>query len=132
MATFVLVPGFWLGGWAWRDVTDALRAEGHRVYPVALTGLGERAHLAGPHVNLDTHVADVVNLLRYEDLHDVVLVGHSYGGPGIALVAGTAPERIARLVYVDPAPLADGVAQADFNSPEGREAQKKQVETEGD
>ncbi len=77
MATFVLVPGYWLGGWAWRDVAETLRVAGHSVYLATLTGLGERVHLAGPHVDLDTYIADVVNLLRYEELRDVVLVGHS-------------------------------------------------------
>jgi pimeloyl-ACP methyl ester carboxylesterase len=132
MATFVLVPGFWLGGWAWRDVADALRAMGHTVYPVTLTGLGERVHLGGPQVNLDTHIADVVNLLRYDDLHDVVLAGHSYAGTVIAGAADQARERIARLVYVDTWPLPDGVAHIEANSPEGRKAQEEVVATQGD
>ena len=101
MTTFVLVPGMWLGGWAWQDVTEELRAAGHRVYPVTLTGLGERVHLGGPQVNLDTQAADVANLLRYEDLHDVVLVGHSFGGTVITAAADQVSERIAHLVYVD-------------------------------
>lgn len=121
MATFVLVPGMWLGGWAWRDVAEPLRAAGHTVYPVTLTGLGERVHLAGPWVNLDTHIADVVNLLRYEDLHDVMLVGHSFAGTVINGAADQAPERIARLVFVDTWPLPDGVAQVD-TEPEERVA----------
>jgi pimeloyl-ACP methyl ester carboxylesterase len=132
MATFVLVPGMWLGGWAWSDVTETLRAAGHRVYPVTLTGLGERVHLGGPQVDLDTHLADVVNLLRFEELRDVVLVGHSYAANVIAGVADQVPERIARLVYVDTWPLPDGVAQADLNSPEGRKAQEEQVATQGE
>ena len=132
MATFVLVPGMWLGGWAWRDVAEALRAVGHTVYPVTLTGLGERVHLGRPQVNLDTHIADVVNLLRYEDLHDVVLAGHSYAGTVITGAADQAPERIARLVYVDTWPLPDGVAQSDLNSPEALEAQEQQVAAHGE
>lgn len=131
MATFVLVPGFWLGGWAWRAVAETLRAAGHSVYPVTLTGLGERVHLAGPQVDLDTHIADVVNLLRYEELHDVVLVGHSYAGTVITGVADQVPERIARLVYVDTWPLPDGVAQIDLNPPQARQAQEQQVATQG-
>jgi pimeloyl-ACP methyl ester carboxylesterase len=126
MATFVLVPGFWLGGWAWRDVAAALRAAGHSVYPVTLTGLGERVHLAGPQVNLDTHITDVVNLLRYEDLRDVVLVGHSYAANVITGAAAQTPERIARLIYVDTWPLPAGVAQLDFYSPEARQALEEQ------
>lgn len=132
MATYVLVPGFWLGGWAWRDVADALRAAGHTVYPVTLTGLGERVHLGGPQVNLDTHVADVVNLIRYEDLHDVVLAGHSYAALVITMVADQIPERIARLVYVDTWPVPDGVAQFDLNSPEDRRSQEERVATQGE
>jgi pimeloyl-ACP methyl ester carboxylesterase len=132
MATFVLVPGAWLGGWAWRDVTDRLRADGHRVYPVTLTGLGERVHLANPAVDLDTHVADVVNLLRFEDLTDVVLVGHSYAGGVIGSVADRAPERIAQVVYVDSGPLGDGVALLDTYSPQGQQAVKREVAEAGD
>jgi pimeloyl-ACP methyl ester carboxylesterase len=106
MTTFVLVPGFWLGAWAWRPVTTALRAEGHEVHPVTLTGLAERAHLATPETNLDTHITDVVNLLRYEDLTDVVLVGHSYGGLVTTAVADRVPERVRALAYVDTGSLA--------------------------
>ncbi|HEX5417622.1 MAG TPA: alpha/beta hydrolase [Chloroflexota bacterium] len=132
MATYVLVPGFWLGGWAWSEVSDTLRAAGHRVYPVTLTGLGERVHLGGPQVNLDTHTADVANLLRYEDLREVVLVGHSYAGNVITMVADQVPERIARLVYVDTWPLPDGVSQFDANSPEDQKAQQELVATKGE
>lgn len=131
MATIVLVPGMWLGGWAWRTVAQTLRAAGHSVYAVTLTGLGERVHLGGPQVKLDTHIADVVNLLRYEDLRDVVLAGHSYAGNVITGVADLVPERIARLVYVDTWPLPDGVAQIDLNPPEARQAQERQVATSG-
>ncbi len=132
MANFVLVPGMWLGGWSWRDVAEALRAAGHRVYPVTLTGLGERVHLAGPQVDLDTHIADVVNLLRYEELTEVVLVGHSFAGTVITGAADQVPERIARLVYVDTWPNPDGVAQIEVNSPEGRTAQEQRVAMEGE
>src|SRR5436309_2548415 len=132
MTTFVLVPGMWLGGWAWRDVAGPLRAAGHSVYPVTLTGLGERVHLGGPQVNLDTHIADVVNLLRYEDLHAVVLAGHSYAGSVIRGAADQFAERIARLVYVDTWPLPEGVAQLDANPPGAREAQELQVATQGE
>jgi pimeloyl-ACP methyl ester carboxylesterase len=125
LATIVLVPGYWLGGWAWRDVVEPLRAAGHSVYPVTLTGLGERVHLAGPQVDLNTHVTDVLNLLRYEKLRDVVLVGHSYAANVISGVADRAPELISRLVYVDTWPLPDGVAMIDMNPPEARKAQEQ-------
>jgi pimeloyl-ACP methyl ester carboxylesterase len=132
MTTFVLVPGMWLGGWAWREVAAVLAAGGHSVYPLTLTGLGDRVHLGGPQVNLDTHIADVVNVLQYEELEDVVLVGHSFGGSVITCAAEAAPERVARLVYVDTWPLPHGVAQSDLNGPEGRETQVRQVMEEGE
>ena len=100
------------------------------VYPVTLTGLGERVHLGGPHVDLDTHIADVVNLLRFEELHQATLVGHSYAALVITGAADQVPERIARLIYVE-RPLPDGVAHLDLNPPEVRQAQEQQVATEG-
>lgn len=132
MATFVLVPGMWLGGWAWRDVAEPLRAAGHTVYPVTLTGLGERAHLGGPQVNLDTHITDVLNLLHYEDLHNVLLAGHSYAANVIAGVADKAADRIAHLIYVDTWPLPAGMAQAEMLSPAARTAQDKYLAEEGE
>lgn len=131
MATYVLVPGMWLGGWAWREVASGLRAAGHDVYPVTLTGLGEREHLGGPETDLDTHITDVVNVLRYEDLRDVVLVGHSYAALVVTGAADRVPERIARLVYVDTWPLPEGISQADLNPPEARQAEEEQVRTAG-
>jgi pimeloyl-ACP methyl ester carboxylesterase len=80
MATFVIVHGAWSGGHAWRWVRPLLRSAGHEVFTPALTGLGERSHLASAQVDLETHVHDVVAVLEYEDLREVVLVGHSYGG----------------------------------------------------
>ncbi|HVE55681.1 MAG TPA: alpha/beta hydrolase [Pyrinomonadaceae bacterium] len=118
MATFVLVPGFWLGGWAWKDVTKILRERGHEVFPITLTGLGEKAHLASAETNLDTHAADVINLIKYNELEDVYLAGHSYGGVLITQVADRIPEKLAKLIYIDSAPLSDGAAHADFYSPE--------------
>ncbi|MBQ1021089.1 alpha/beta hydrolase [Micromonospora sp. D93] len=113
MATFVLVPGFWLGAWAWRDVTVALRSQGHEVYPMTLTGLAERDHLAGPEVSLDTHTTDIVRLIEVEDLRDVLLVGHSGGGMPAAQAVDRIPDRIARIIYVESGPLPDGTAQFD-------------------
>lgn len=119
MTTYVLVPGFWLGGWAWRSVTSALREQGHSVYPVSLTGMGERAHLARADTSLDTHVHDLLNLLRYEELQDVVLVGHSYAGAVVTpSVADQVPELIARLVFVDSGPLPSGMSQSEFAPPD--------------
>lgn len=132
MANFVLVPGFWLGGWAWQDVAKILRNAGHEVFPVTLTGLGERVHLASAEINLDTHVADVVNLIKYNELEDVYLAGHSYGGIVITQVADRIPEKIARLIYVDSAPLPDSSMLVDFYQAEQRAAFEKSVAEEGD
>ncbi|MFN2564158.1 MAG: alpha/beta fold hydrolase [Gemmatimonadaceae bacterium] len=106
--TYVLVHGAWGGGWAFRKVDSLLTAAGHRVYRPTLTGLGERVHLATPEVGLSTHVTDIVNVLLFEDLRDVVLVGHSYGGMVITGVADRVPERIRHLVYVDAFVPEDG------------------------
>jgi pimeloyl-ACP methyl ester carboxylesterase len=103
MATYVLVPGAGHGGWVYRRVAPLLRARGHDVYTPTLTGLGERSHLLGPDVDLDTHVEDIVNVLRFEDLGDVILAGHSYGGMVVTGVAGREPERIGHLVFLDAA-----------------------------
>jgi len=128
----VLVPGACLGGWAWREVATRLRALGHDVYPVTLTGLGERVHLAHKHIDLETHIADVVNLLDYEGLDDAVLVGHSYAGIVITGVGGRRPEPLNALVYLDTSPLPPGVAIADVQPPEQREQQRSEVERHGD
>ncbi len=130
--TYVLVHGAWGGGWAFRAVDSMLTAAGHRVYRPTLTGLGERVHLATPEVGLRTHVTDVVNVLLFEDLHDVVLVGHSYGALVTTGAADRAPERVARLVYIDAGPLPDGMAQADFEGPDARAGNQDLVMTHGE
>ena len=113
MATFLIVHGSWSGAHAWRWVRPLLRAAGHDVFTPSLTGLGERAHLARPDTDLATHVEDVVATLHYEDLTDVVLVGHSYGGMVITGVADRVPERIAQLVYLDAEVPRDGESEMD-------------------
>jgi pimeloyl-ACP methyl ester carboxylesterase len=132
MATFVLVGGAWLGAWAWRDVTPRLRSLGHDVYPATLTGLGDRVHLARRDVDLETHITDLLDLMAYEDLEQVFLVGHSYAGSVITGVGDRAPERLAALVYCDSGPLADGMCMLDFNSPEGRARLLEAVQHKGD
>ena len=122
MATFVLVQGAFVGGWCWRWVTPELRAAGHEVYTPTLTGLGERIHLASPQVDLDTHIVDVVNVLDYEDLTGVVLVGWSYGGMVVAGVADRVPARIAQLVYLDSDIPRDGDASVPPSQHATREA----------
>jgi pimeloyl-ACP methyl ester carboxylesterase len=128
----VLVPGACLGGWAWRDVAGRLRALGHDVVPVTLTGLGERVHLARPDVDLETHIADVLGVLDYEDLRDAVLVGHSYAGVVVTGAADRRPERLGAVAYLDCSPLPDGMAIADVQTPEQRELQRAAVERDGD
>ncbi|GAA3152590.1 hypothetical protein GCM10010466_49470 [Planomonospora alba] len=116
--TYVLVPGFWLGAWAWEKVTARLRAAGHHVHPVTLTGLGDRAHPATPETDLETHIQDIVDTIVRADLHDVILVAHSGAGAPVTGAADRVPGRIARVVYVDSGPLADGMTQLDMNEPE--------------
>jgi pimeloyl-ACP methyl ester carboxylesterase len=113
MATFVLIHGGIQGGWVWKYVVALLRAAGHEAYTPTLTGCGERAHLLTRDIGLETHVQDVVNVLEYEDLHDVILVGHSYGGTVITVVADRARERISHLVYVDGARPLPGQSMMD-------------------
>jgi pimeloyl-ACP methyl ester carboxylesterase len=101
MGTIVFLHGGGMGGWVWRDIADALRAEGHHVVTPTFTGFGERSHLIGRDVTHDVHVSDIVNVLKFEDLQDVVLVAFSYGGsvaPGAVALAG---DRIRRVIYLD-------------------------------
>jgi pimeloyl-ACP methyl ester carboxylesterase len=101
VATFVFVAGGWHGGWCWKKVAVRLRDLGHEVHTPSLTGLAERSHLFSDEIDLELHIADVANLLRWEDLHDVNLVGHSYGGAVITGVADRNRDRVTRLVYFD-------------------------------
>src|SRR5215218_11345208 len=132
MATYVLVGGAWLGGWCWQPIARHLRDQGHNSYPLTLTGLGERAHLASPEVDLETHITDVVNLIEFEDLHDVVLVGHSYAGIVVTGVADRIPERISLLAYLDSGPSPDGVSFLDLQPPAARELLERLIEQEGE
>lgn len=132
MVTFVLVHGSMHGGWCWQRVLPLLRAAGHDVYAPTLTGLGERAHLAHPGIDLATHIQDVLGVFDYEDLRDVVLVGHSYGAFVITGVADRLPGRIAHLVYMDGVMAGDGQAVLDFFPAEGRAARQALVDAEGD
>lgn len=118
MTTYVLLPGAWSGGWQWRPVARLLREAGYEVHTPTLTGLGERVHLASPAVDLETHVADVLNVLAYEDLRGVVLVGFSYSGMVATAVAERAPARLAHLAYVDAFVPEDGQSLLDMAGPE--------------
>lgn len=106
--TYVLLHGAWHGGWCWRDVADGLRALGHRVTTPTQTGLGERAHLLSAQITLETFVTDLVQHIEAEELEDVILVGHSFGGLGITGAADRIPQRIRHLVYLDAMVLEGG------------------------
>ena len=120
MATFVLVHGAWSGSWGYSKVARLLRAQGHEAWAPSLTGLGEREHLLHPGITLSTHIKDVSNVLEFEDLKDVILVGHSYGGMVIAGVSSVCAERIKTLVYLDAFLPADGQSLFDITAEQGR------------
>jgi pimeloyl-ACP methyl ester carboxylesterase len=117
MATFVLVHGGAHGGWCYGKVGPLLRQAGHEVHAPTLTGLGERSHLVSPAVDLDLHIRDVVAVLHYEDLSDVILVGHSYGGMVITGVADRAVDRVGRLVFLDAANPVNHQSLVDVSGP---------------
>ncbi|MFI6041680.1 alpha/beta fold hydrolase [Nocardia sp. NPDC051321] len=121
MTTFILVPGGWRGGWYFQPIAESLRSQGHSAFPVTLTGLGDRAHLRTAATNLDTHIEDVVSLVEAEEIHDAVLVGHSYAGMVIAGAASRLPDRIRRLVYCDAYVPADGESCFDLTTSGFRE-----------
>ncbi len=99
--TFVLVPGGWCGGWCWAPVQERLESAGHQAFPVTFTGSGDRVHLLSPTISLDTYVQDIINLIKYNDLDDVVLVAHSLGGVPSEIVLDRIPSRIRHVVFVD-------------------------------
>ena len=117
MATYGLVHGGGHGGWCYQYVARLLRAKGHEVYTPTLTGLGERSHLLSPAIDLNLHVTDVVKVLEFEDLWNVILVGHSYGGMVITGVADRATDRIGHLVYLDAAWPKNGQSLVDVSGP---------------
>jgi pimeloyl-ACP methyl ester carboxylesterase len=130
VATFVLVHGTSVSGWCWKFVTPLLWQAGQVVYAPTMTGLGERAHLAAPAVDLDTHIEDIVQVLEFEDLRDVILVGWSYGGMVITGVADRVPERIAHLVYLDADTPRD--EEMSVTSPERRAWREEEARRRGD
>jgi pimeloyl-ACP methyl ester carboxylesterase len=130
LATFVLVHGATVGGWSWKFVTPLLWQAGHIAYAPTMTGLGERAHLATPDIDLDTHIRDIVQVLEFEDLHEVILVGWSYGGMPITGAADRVPERIAHLVYLDADTPRDG--EMSVTSPERQAWREAEARRSGD
>ena len=125
MTSYVLVHGAWHGGWCWRRVRAALQASSNDVYTPTLTGLGERVHLASREISLTTHIEDVLGVLEAENLFEVVLVGHSYGGMVVIAVAHRAADRIARLVYLDAVVPSDGQSLYDCASPPDQDALRR-------
>ncbi len=132
MSTYVLVHGAWHGSWCWKRVRKALQAQGHEVFTPTLTGLGERSHLLSPQVNLETHIDDLVNLIRWEELSNVVLCGHSYGGAVVSGVADRVPDRIGALVYLDAFLLDNGRSVHDEVPPGQRDMQLEGVRLHGE
>jgi pimeloyl-ACP methyl ester carboxylesterase len=115
VATYVLVHGGGHGGWCYQRVARMLRSAGHEVHTPTMTGLGERSHLLGPQIDLDLHIQDILAVLHYEDLREVILVGHSYGGMVITGVADRAPGRVSRIVYLDAATPVNGQSLLDVD-----------------
>jgi pimeloyl-ACP methyl ester carboxylesterase len=113
--TFLVCHGAWSAGWAWKKMHPLMQAAGHRLVTPSYTGLGERAHLANPSIDLETHIADMLNVITYEDLHDVVLVGHSYGGMVATGVADRTRDRVTQLIYLDAFVPRDGQSLFDLN-----------------
>jgi pimeloyl-ACP methyl ester carboxylesterase len=132
MATFLIAHGAWSAAWGWKKMRPLLQARGHALYTPTYTGLGERAHLASREVGLQTHIADVLGTLEFEDLRDVVLVGHSYGGMVATGVADRARARLRRLVYLDAFVPRDGQSLLDLLPADVRERMREAARTAGD
>lgn len=130
--TFVLVHPAWHGAWFWKKLAPLLRVKGHLVSTPTLTGLGERSHLARADIGLDVHVTDIVNVLKHEELRDVVIVGDSSSGAVVTGAADRAPEHIALVVYLDAFVPEDGQSVFDLVAPERRQMFETLVKTEGD
>ena len=132
MSTFVLVHGAWHGSWCWKRVRKILQAQGHQVFTPTLTGVADRSHLNAPSINLDTHIEDVVNLIHWEELSDIVLCGHSYGGMVVTGIADRVPDRIRALVYLDAFVPEDGQNTVQHIPPEQAAGLMEGVKAVGD
>ena len=132
MTTFLLVQGAFEGGWYWRPLARILERHGHDVFRPTFTGLGERAHLMSRAVDLETHIADILNVVKYERLEDFVLVGHSYGGMVITGVADRVGQKVRALVYVDAALPKNGQAMFDLILPARRDAMLRSADEGGE
>jgi pimeloyl-ACP methyl ester carboxylesterase len=132
VATFVIAHGAWSAAWAWKKMRPLLRAAGHELWTPTYSGLGERAHLASPAIDLETHIRDVLGVLEMEDLRDVVLIGHSYGGMVATGVADRARHRIAQLIYLDAFVPRDAQSLLDLQPAEVRERMRELARSAGD
>jgi len=132
MSTYVLVHGAWHGSWCWKRVRRALVAQGHEVFTPTLTGVGERSHLLSRQVNLETHIGDVANLIRWEELSDVILCGHSYAGVVVSGAASRVPGQIGALVYLDAFVLEDGRCLLDEVPPDQKAIHSERARLEGE
>jgi len=132
MATVVLAHGAWSAAWAWKKMRPLFRGAGHEFFSPTYTGLGERAHLARPDIDLSTHVQDVAAVLELEDLKEVTLLGHSYGGMVSTGVADKAPGRIARVVYIDAFAPKEGQSLFDLLGPKGEGHMRAGAAKDGD
>ena len=129
LAVIVLAHGAWSAAWAWKKVRPLMAAAGHQLFTPTYTGLGERAHLASPSNDLETHIQDVLGVLKFEDLREVVLLGHSYGGMVATGVSDRARDRVARLIYLDAFVPANGQALIDLVPPAERQRLLDSVKT---
>jgi pimeloyl-ACP methyl ester carboxylesterase len=132
MTTFVVAHGAWSAGWAWKKMHPLMRALGHTLITPTYTGIGERSHLAHAGIDLNTHITDILNVLKFEDLRDVILIGHSYGGMVATGVADRAAERIAHLVYLDAFVPRHGDSLLSLTPAENRTRVLEGVRTQGD
>ena len=132
MATFLVAHGAWSAGWAWKKMRPRLRERGHELWTPTYTGLGERVHLASNDVRLDIHIEDVLKVLEFEDLRDVILIGHSYGGMVATGVADRAPERLSQLIYLDAFVPRHGQSLFDLAVPEDRNQAREAAQKAGD
>jgi pimeloyl-ACP methyl ester carboxylesterase len=132
MASIVLAHGAWSAAWAWKKMRPLIRLAGHELFSPTYTGLGHRAHLAHPDIDLDTHIEDVVSVLEFEDLEDVTLIGHSYGGMVATGVADRAGARIGRVVYLDAFAPKDGESLFDLVGPKAETNMRAGATEEGE
>jgi pimeloyl-ACP methyl ester carboxylesterase len=130
-ATFLVCHGAWSAGWAWKKMHPLMAAAGHRLVTPTYTGLGERAHLANPSIDLETHIEDILNVIHYEDLRDIALIGHSYGGLVATGVADRARDRVAQLIYIDAFVPDDGESLLDL-LPESERRRMRELAKAGD